>query len=193
MARSIEVAAWCAVAALGLAGCTGSDGTSDGGATEPVGVSFEIRAVAEKASVAELPDGAECAQTPLAPNESGWMCVDATSIAYLVKPASLTAADVATVEVVPSAMPGSWDWSLTVTLTDTGATLFEELTKQASEATPPANTLAVMVGGEVMSAPTVMEAITGGEFPIHLKGDEAEAQAMAAAIVAANGTSGAQE
>ena len=153
-------------------------------------MSFEIRAVAEQASVVELPVGAECAQTPLAPNESGWMCVDATSIAYLVEPAALTAADVVTVEVGPSAMPGSSDWMLNVTLTDTGATAFAELTAEASEATPPANKVAVLIDGEVMSAPAVMESITGGTVQFAVDGDEAEAQAMGAAIMGASSASG---
>jgi|GEM_PF-1990773 len=194
MARPIVVAAWCGVVALGLAGCVGSDSGSDSGSDgatqEPAAVSFEIRAVAEQASVVELPASAECARAPLAPDESGWVCVDATSIAYLVEPASLTAADVVTVDVGPNAAQGSSGWMLNVTLTDTGATAFAELTAEAAEATPPANQVAVLVDGEVMSAPSVMEAITGGAIQLAVDGDEAEAQALAAAMMGASGTQG---
>ncbi len=185
MARSMVAAAWCGVAALALAGCSGSDG----GTQAPVAGSFEIRAVSAEASVSDLPAGAECAQTPLALNESGWVCDDAASTGYLVEPASLGAADVATVAAGPNALPGSTNWLLRVTFTATGATRFRELTKEVSGATPPANKVAMVVDGKVVSAPTVMEAMTGGDVMIALKGGEAEAQALAAAIT---GTIGAQ-
>ena len=190
MARVIVAATWCGVAALALAGCAGSDGgTKQPVATkEPVAGSFEIRAVSAEASVSDLPAGAECAQTPLALNESGWVCDAATSTGYLVEPASLAAADVAEVTERPNAQPGSTNWMLGVTFTATGAKTFEELTKKASEATPPANKVVMLVNGKVVSAPNVMETITGGDLMIGLDGGEAEAKAMAAAIAGTIGT-----
>jgi len=183
MARSMVAAAWCGTAALALAGCAGSDG----GTKVPVAGSFEIRAVSAESRVSELPVGAECAQTPLALSESGWVCDDATSTGYLVEPASLTAAHVATVAAGPSAQSGSTNWSLRVTFTAMGATRFQELTKEASEATPPATKVLMLVDGEVVSAPNVMEPITGGNVMIALKGGEAEAEALAAAIEGSSG------
>ena len=185
MARAIVAAAWCGLAALALAGCA----RSDGGTNQPVAGSFEIRAMSAEASVADLPAGAECAQTPLALDESGWVCDDATSTGYLVEPAALTAADVATVDAGPNGQPGSTTWGVRVTLTATGAKTFEELTAQATQAAPPANKVVMLVDGEVVLAPQVMEPITGGELSIPLKGGEAEAKAMAATIV---GTVGVQ-
>ncbi len=184
MARSMVVATWCGVAALALAGCAGSDG----GTKAPVAGSFEIRAVSAEASVSDLPAGAECAQTPLALNESGWVCDSATSTGYLVEPASLAAADVAEVTQGPNGQPGSTNWAVRVTFTATGAARFEELTKKASEAKPPANKVVMLVDGKVVSAPNVMEPITGGTVEFALKGGEAEAKAMAAAITGTTGT-----
>ncbi len=185
MARSIVAAAWSGVAALVLAGCAGADG----GAEASVAGSFEIRAVSAEARVSELPADAECAQAPLALNESGWICDDATSTAYLVEPASLAAGDVATVRAGESEQPDSTAWVVRLTFTATGAKRFEELTTEASGATPPANKIVIVVDGEVVSAPAVMSPILGGEASIALNDGEAEAEAEALAAAIA-GTSG---
>jgi preprotein translocase subunit SecD len=191
MARSVVAAAWCGVAALALAGCAGTDGGTDGGADggaeAAVAGSFEIRAVSEAARVSELPADAECAQVPLALSESGWICDDATSTAYLVEPASLAAGDVATVSASASGQPGSGAWEVLLTFTATGAKKFEEVTREASGAMPPANTLVVVVDGEVVAAPAVMSPIEGGAATIALNDGEAGAKALAAAIAGPNG------
>jgi preprotein translocase subunit SecD len=75
-----------------------------------------------------------------------------------------------------------------VTFTASGTARFEELTKKASEATPPANKVMMLVDGKVVLAPNVMETITGGDLMIPLRGGEAAAKAMAAAITGAGGT-----
>ncbi|NTV40596.1 MAG: hypothetical protein HGA51_11670, partial [Demequinaceae bacterium] len=149
--------------------------------------SFEIRAVSAEASVSELPADAECALTPLAQTESGWVCDEATSTGYLVEQASLAASDVATVDTGPSAMPGSANWSVRVTFTAPGAKAFEELTRVTSEATPPADQVVFVVDGEVVWAGTAKEPITGGDVSIPLEGGEAEAQALAAVILGSAG------
>jgi preprotein translocase subunit SecD len=177
-------AAWCGVAALALAGCAGSDG----GKKAPVPGSFEVRGMSAEASVSALPAGAECAQTPLALDASGWVCDDATSTGYLVEPASLSATDVAAVSAGSSEQPGSTTWGVRVTFTDTGATKFQEVTRKAAEKTPPANKVVMIVDGKVVLAGAVREAITGGELSIPLKGGEAEAQALATAIGGTPGT-----
>jgi preprotein translocase subunit SecD len=195
MARSIVAAAWCGVAALALAGCAGSDGgTKQPVATKapvatnhPVAGSFEIRAVSAEANLSELPAGAECTRTPLALSESGWVCDAATFTGYLVEPASIDAGDVAEVTQGPNGQPGSTNWAVRVTFTAAGAAAFEELTSEVYVAKPPANKVALLVDGEPVSAPFVREPITGGTLEIGLKGGEAEAKAMAAAIVGSSG------
>jgi preprotein translocase subunit SecD len=178
------------VAALALAGCAGSyAGTKAPVTTKaPVAGSFEIRAMSAEASVSNLPAGADCAQTPLALDESGWVCDAATSTGYLVGPAALAATDVVEVAEGPAGRPGSTNWAVRVRFTASGTARFEELTKKASEATPPANKVVMLVDGEVVSAPNVMEAITGGDLMIALNGGEAEAKAMAVAITGTIGT-----
>jgi preprotein translocase subunit SecD len=188
-------AAWCGVAALALAGCAGSDGGTKAPVTTkapvaskaPVAGSFEIRAVSAEASVSDLNAGAECAQTPLALSESGWVCDAATSTGYLVEPAALAATDVAEVTQGPAGQPGSTNWAVRVTFTALGAAAFEKLTSEVYVAKPPANKVALLVDGKLVSAPSVREPITGGSVTFPVGGGEADAKAMAAAIV---GTSG---
>ena len=170
--------AWCGAVALALAGCGGTDGGEPATATG----SFEVRAVSAEARISELPTDAECPQEPLALNESGWICDDATSTAYLVEPASVTAGDVATVRADASEQSGSTAWELRLTFTATGAQRFAEVTQEASETMPPANKIAMVVDGEVVSAPSVMSAIEGGDAVIAGAWDEAKAEALAAAI-----------
>ena len=160
---------------------------SDGGTQAPVGGSFEVRAVSAEASIAELPAGVECPQTPLAPSETGWVCDDAALTGYLVGPASITADDVVAVDAGPNAMPGSTNWMVGVTFSARGTKAFEELTKKASEAKPLADKVAIMVDGKVLSAPHAMEPITGGDVMIPLKGGEAKAKAIEAVILGSAG------
>ncbi len=184
MARSIVAAAWCGVAALALAGCGGADG---GGATTIAG-SLEIRAVSAEASAFDLPADVDCAQAPPAPNESGWVCDGATVQAYLVEPASLAADDVATVSARPTDLGRSAPWEVGLTFTATGAKKFEELTREASEAMPPANKVVIVVDGEVVTAPSVSAPIAGGEVVISGNSDKVKAEALEAAIAGTSGT-----
>ncbi len=113
--------------------------SADGGAQAPVGGSFEVREVSAEVRVAELPAGVECPQTPLAPNDSGWMCDD------------------------------------------------EALTRRVSQAQAPADELALVVDGKVLSAPHVRDTLTGASVVVSFKGGEADAKAIEAVILGSAG------
>ena len=153
----------------------------------PVGGSFEIRAVSAGASVSDLPAGEQCPQSPLALSDSGWVCGDAARTGYLVGPASITADDVVAVDAGPNAMPGSTNWMVRVTLSAAGAKSLAELTRKVSQAKPPADELALVVDGRVLSAPHVRDTITGASVVVSLKGGEADAKAVEAVILGSAG------
>lgn len=198
MTRLMVAAAWCGAAALALAGCTGSDGSEEELVVGPSGVgpelpvagSFEIRAVAAEASALEMPAGAVCAPAPLALDDSGWVCDGATLTGYLVEPASITAADVASVSAWANKQPGMTTWEVSVKFTPTGAATFEAFTTEVDAADPPGNKMVILVGGKVVSAPTVQGPIAGGEAMLSVIGGEAEAQVLAAAIAGPRGSKG---
>lgn len=165
------------VAALALAGCSGSDG----GSTGTIAGSFEIRAVTQMTVVGELPAGAECAQGLLPLNTSGWICDDETSTAYLVGPAALAAGDVAKVRADHLKHSGG-HWAVYLTFTEVGTTKFAALTQDVSQAQPPANQLMMVVDGKVVSAPSVQTPVEGGVVVLSGDYSKDEAKALAAAI-----------
>jgi preprotein translocase subunit SecD len=61
---------------------------------------------------------------------------------------------------------GSTDFGVVVTLYPDDAKAFGELTGRLAKEQPPRNQVAVVVDDKVVTAPAVMEAITGGEIQI---------------------------
>ncbi|TVL90168.1 SecDF P1 head subdomain-containing protein [Streptomyces sp. SAJ15] len=57
-------------------------------------------------------------------------------------------------------------WIVTVTLTDTDARRFGELSERLATRTPPTNRVAMIRDGRLLSAPAVTTAITGGKVQI---------------------------
>ena len=60
----------------------------------------------------------------------------------------------------------SLDWHVNLTLDNEGAKLFGRLTADLSTKNPPLNQLAIVVRGQVVSAPSVLSAIPGGKIEI---------------------------
>ncbi|MDX3003495.1 hypothetical protein PWY87_17550 [Kribbella solani] len=75
------------------------------------------------------------------------------------------------------------DWLIAVTLDAEGAKLFEQLTAGLAKQNPPANQLAILVGGQVVTAPTVMSAIAGGKVEITGGFTRADAEGVVNKIV----------
>ena len=117
----------------------------------------------------------DCAASP-APPTKGYAdqpvvaCSSDGATKYVLAPAESSSADVASVE--PEQQKGSTgdpvpgQYAVTVTLTSSGAEAFSQLTGRLASLAPPANELAIVVDGLVVSAPAVMSTIDGGTLRI---------------------------
>jgi preprotein translocase subunit SecD len=88
---------------------------------------------------------------------------------YRTDPAGMTVTRVRSIEVMsPDHEHGSAYWGIDLTLEPSDARAFEQLSAKAAAAGPeqPGNRIAMVVGGVVVSAPTVAQAITGGRVQI---------------------------
>ncbi|SFE51587.1 preprotein translocase subunit SecD [Actinacidiphila alni] len=61
---------------------------------------------------------------------------------------------------------GGTDWVINLSFTDRGAQDFATVTTDLSQQTPPADQFAILLDDKILSAPTVQQAITGGEAQI---------------------------
>ncbi|GAB3821777.1 SecDF P1 head subdomain-containing protein [Kribbella italica] len=95
------------------------------------------------------------------PSTSGIVC-GADGTGYTLGKVELDGRNVANAEAKFS----NTSWVVAVQLDDDGSKLFEQLTTDVAMQTPPANQIAIVVDSEVVSAPSVMSAITGGQLEI---------------------------
>jgi hypothetical protein len=73
-------------------------------------------------------------------------------------------------------------WYVNLSLDQEGGQLFGQLTTELAAKTPPANQLAIVVRGRVVSAPVVMSPITGGKVQISSKFTKQDAEKLASEI-----------
>lgn len=108
---------------------------------------------------------ADCNE-PAPATEQFVVACDSESFAiYLMHPAALTAQDIADAEVITSDSgidQGTNEGYLALTFTDEATQVFSTLTGGLAFAIAPANQVAIVVDGVVISAPQVTEQITGG-------------------------------
>jgi SecD-like export protein len=108
---------------------------------------------------------------------------DAHGVRYALGPAIVTQDDIARAQAVleggTQRQPGAARWCIAVRLLQDGKMAFATATGVAVDAQPPANQLAIVLEGSVVSAPTVYEPITNGLFLICSDFDQAEAQNLA--------------
>jgi len=136
----------------------------------------------------------DCQASPPSPGSSPVACSADGATKFVVGPAELSAADVASAEPgeltnsVGDAIPGQY--AVTVTLTGSGAQAFAELTRNLSSLEPPLNELAIIVDGVVISAPAVASVIANGIMQISggFTKDEATNLADDIALVASPST-----
>ncbi len=168
-----------AVGVAGLAGCSrnSADVTDAGDAAR----SFEIRGVTDAMSVAHMPAGAECGAVPLPSVNAGWICDDATQMAYLAQPAAVVATDVKAVETYKSMMTGSEEWNVGVMLTTSGAEALRLASETASQKPLPVDVLLIVVNGVVVSAPYIPAPLDGSHVLLNAD-TEAKARSLVAAI-----------
>lgn len=77
----------------------------------------------------------------------------------------------------------SLSWAVQLSLDDTGATIFADATELLSAKQTPQNQFAIVLDGEVISAPSVDERIPGGQASISGSGiDETTARSLAATL-----------
>ncbi|GGK88655.1 hypothetical protein Ppa06_53870 [Planomonospora parontospora subsp. parontospora] len=98
---------------------------------------------------------APCAGTDL-PDPGGTECLRLAN--------GVTVKEVAAAEAVQG--QGTGGWAVEVALGPDDAAAFAEMTRKIAAESGPRNRLAVVVDGEVLSAPVVGEAITGGRMQI---------------------------
>lgn len=100
----------------------------------------------------------DCA-TPAPATEDFVAVCDQDGTVYLLAPAALTEQDLASVEPLDAG-------GLTVQFTDDGTERFAQLTALAASSQAPANQVAIVLNGEVFSAPAVQGEITSGAAEI---------------------------
>ena len=114
------------------------------------------------------------------PAPAGTAC-DAKGMRYTLGKVELDGSNVTDVKAAIQEN-GVGGWSVGLTLDSKGATLFEQLTAALAKQTPPANQLAIVVRGEVVTAPSVQSAIAGGKVEISGGYDRDSAEQLATKI-----------
>ncbi|WP_427885597.1 SecDF P1 head subdomain-containing protein [Kribbella sp. GL6] len=97
------------------------------------------------------------------PARDGTACDDKGTV-YTVGKVELDGSNVT--EVKPSYNSTNNYWAVNITLDPDGAKLFGQLTAGLAKQDPPANLLAIVVHGQVVSAPAVQSEISGGQVQI---------------------------
>jgi preprotein translocase subunit SecD len=115
------------------------------------------------------------------PAAAGTACDDDGMI-YTLGKVELDGSHVSQVKAGNDPAQGTTTWSIAISLDDEGAKLFGELTASLAKQSPPANQLAIVVHGSVVSAPTVQSAIPGGQIQISGNFTRADAEALAKQI-----------
>jgi preprotein translocase subunit SecD len=100
---------------------------------------------------------------------------------YLLGPTALAGAEVRTATAAFDSAGGS-GWLVDLSFTPAGSARFAEITTTQSQKTQPADELAIVVDGEVVSAPAINSPITGGQAQISGSFTRDSAQALAAAV-----------
>ncbi|MEV4267376.1 hypothetical protein [Kribbella sp. NPDC049584] len=114
------------------------------------------------------------------PAPAGTAC-DAKGMRYTLGKVELDGSNVTDVKAAMQEN-GVGGWYVGLTLDSTGATLFEQLTAALAKQTPPANQLAIVVRGQVVTAPSVQSAIPGGKVEISGGYDRDSASQLATKI-----------
>ncbi|WP_199551766.1 preprotein translocase subunit SecD [Streptomyces sp. N35] len=104
---------------------------------------------------------------------------DATT-RYVLEPVALPGDEISRAEAALDENVGTW--LVNLDFTTEGADRFAEVTGRLSAQTPPQNQFAIVLDGEVLSAPSVSQAITGGKAQISGNFTERTAKELAAQL-----------
>ncbi|MEV6417858.1 hypothetical protein [Kribbella sp. NPDC051718] len=114
------------------------------------------------------------------PTTSTDTACDADGIRYTLGKVALDGTHVS--EVTAALAPNNLSWVVNLTLDDQGSKAFGQLTAGLATKTPPQNQLAIVVRGKVVTAPSVMSAITGGKVELASNFTRTEAEQTVADI-----------
>ncbi len=103
-----------------------------------------------------------------------------TPTQYVLERVALPGTEIARAEAVHDTTMSAWIVNLE--FTSKGAAHFADVTAKLSQQTSPANQFAIVLDGEVISAPAVNQAITGGEAQISGSFTENSARELAAQL-----------
>lgn len=106
---------------------------------------------------------------------------DADGMRYTLGKVELNGSHVSEVKAAMSSQGTSY-WYVGLTLDDAGKQLFGQLTTALAKNQPPANQLAIVVGNEVVTAPSVNSPITAGQIEISGSYTRDQVEALAAKI-----------
>lgn len=156
-------------------------------ASEALTVSYEadLRPVLE----ATLDCDAAAVQEDIDPSEEVTLCAQDDFEQYLLGPTEIegsTIVGVTAAEATNSQGVSTGGWNVTIVFDQDGARYFANLTQRLFGAGEGHNRLAIVLNGEVLSAPTVNAAILNGEVTISGDFDEAEARDLAAQLRSAS-------
>lgn len=115
------------------------------------------------------------------PAREGTACDD-KGIVYTVGKVELDGSNVSDVKAGSDNRGGTLYWYVSLDLDPEGTKLFGQLTASLAKQAPPANQLAILVHGEVVTAPSVQSAIPGGKVQISGTYTRATAEALAKKI-----------
>jgi preprotein translocase subunit SecD len=102
---------------------------------------------------------------PAAPDRPTAACDRKLHQKYALGPAGVTGADIREATAVRDTAGGA-GWMVDLGFTSAGSAKFARVTGALATQAPPANQFAILLDGEVLSAPAVQQAITGGEAQI---------------------------
>ncbi|WP_052396885.1 preprotein translocase subunit SecD [Streptomyces sp. NRRL F-5123] len=134
----------------------------------------------EQAYGALVCDGSTRTLTSL-PDGPGVACDHRMKEKYLLGPTALPGTDVESATAAFDSANGS-GWVVNLTFTPAGSAQFSQVTGTLSQNATPTNQFAIVVDGEVVSAPAVYSAITGGEARISGSFTRDGAENLAAAL-----------
>ncbi|MFH9661467.1 protein translocase subunit SecD [Streptomyces sp. NPDC017248] len=104
--------------------------------------------------------------------------IDDAWFKYLLGPAAVDGTEVKKAQAVFDTQ-GAAGWQVQMTFTSGGAKKFADITGELATKTQPQNEFGIVLDGEVVSSPTVRQAITGGQAEISGSFQQDEAQNLA--------------
>lgn len=166
------------VVATAVSGAKGTDPVA--GASVPADIRNAYTALTCAASSASPSATAQPAKPVSVPGQATIACDDKLGAKYLLAPAALTGTDIASATSALDKSAGNW--TVNLAFTSAGGHKFGTVTGTLSQQQPPANQFAILLDGDVLSAPAVASPILGGQAQISGDFTQASAKNLAALI-----------